>query len=76
MLKYKLNQHAQAVNMLINNVLSIKDKFQYNKNGETYYGFLLYKLNLLPDGIKYIYNSLLHDNWFNGDMLVYYNNDY
>ena len=76
MMKYKLNQHAQAVNMLINNVLSIKDKFQYNKNGETYYGFLLYKLNLLPDGIKYISNASLHDNWFNGDMWVYYNNDY
>ncbi len=28
MMKYKLNQHAQAVNMLINNVLSIKDKLQ------------------------------------------------
>ena len=26
MMKYKLNQHAVAVNMLINNVLSIKDR--------------------------------------------------
>ena len=74
MMKYKLNQHAQAVNMLINNVLSIKDKLQYNKNGETYYGFLLYKMNLLPDGIKYINNASLHDNWFNNRIIVYYSN--
>ena len=61
MMKYKLNQHA-------------KDKFQYNKNGETYYGSLLYKLNLLPDGIKYISNASLHDNWFKNRIIVYYNN--
>ena len=76
MMKYKLNQHAQAVNMLINNVLSIKDKLQYKETGETYYGTVLYKMNLLPDGIKYINNTSLHDSWFNGDMWVYYNNDY
>ena len=74
MMKYKLNQHAQAVNMLINNVLSIKDKLQYNKNGRTYYGFLLYKMNLLPDGIKYISDASLHDNWFKNGIIVYYNN--
>mgnify|MGYP004661376049 CR=1 FL=1 len=74
MMKYKLNQHAQAVNMLINNVLSIKDKLQYNKNGETYYGTLLYKTNLLPDGIKYISNTSLQDNWFKNRIIVYYNN--
>ena len=74
MMKYKLNQHAEAVNMLINNVLSIKDKLQHNKNGETYYGFLLYKMNLLPDGIKYISNTSLHDNWFKNRIIVYYNN--
>ena len=74
MMKHKLNQHAVAVNMLINNVLSIKDKLQYNKNSETYYGFLLYKMNLLPDGIKYINNASLHDNWFNNRIIVYYSN--
>ena len=74
MFKYKLNQHAQAVNMLINNVLQIKDKLQYNKNGETYYGFLLYKMNLLPDGIKYINNTSLQDNWFKNNIVVDYDN--
>ena len=74
MFKYKLNQHAQAVNMLINNVLSIKDKLQYNKNDRTHYGTLLYKMNLLPDGIKYINNTSLQDNWFKNNIVVDYDN--
>ena len=71
MMKYKLNQHAEAVNMLINNVLSIKDRLQHNEEGETYYGTLLYKMNLLPDGIKYISNTFVRDSWFNSNMWVY-----
>ncbi len=74
MMKYKLNQHAQAVNMLINNVLSIKDRLQHNEAGETYYGTLLYKMNLIPDGIKYINNASFRDSWFNGNIWVYYSN--
>ena len=73
MMKYKLNQHAVAVNMLINNVLSIKDKFQYTAE-LTYYGTLLYKLNLLPDGIKYINNVHLIEMWFKERIWVYYYN--
>ncbi len=53
MMKYKLNQHAVAVNMLINNVLSIKDKLEHSGDNNTYYNQLLYKINLLPDGIIY-----------------------
>ena len=75
MMKYKLNQHAQAVNLLINNSLSIKDKLQYIPNGSTLYGTLFYKMNLLPDGIKYISNNKLEDIWFKGKILIYYTND-
>ena len=71
MTKYKLNQHAQAVNMLINNVLSIKDRLQHNEDGTTYYGTLLYKMNLIPDGIKYINNASFRDSYFNGNIWVY-----
>ena len=71
MMKYKLNQHAQAVNMLINNVLSIKDRLQHNEDGTTYYGTLLYKMNLIPDGIKYINNTSFRDSYFNGNIWVY-----
>ncbi len=73
MMKYKLNQHAEAVNMLINNVLSIKDKLQHTEY-LTHYGKLLYKLNLLPDGIEYIRNNILQDKWFKGDTWIYYYN--
>ena len=74
MMKYKLNQHAQAVNLLINNLLSIKDKLQYIPNGGTLYGTLFYKMNLLPDGIKYISNGNLEDIWFKGKIVIYYAN--
>ena len=73
MMKYKLNQHAVAVNMLINNVLSVKDKLQHTEE-LTHYGTLLYKLNLLPDGIKYINNEHLIEMWFKERIWVYYYN--
>ena len=75
MMKYKLNKHAEAVNLLINNLLSIKDKLQYIPNGGTLYGTLFYKMNLLPDGIKYISNGNLEDIWFKGKIVIYYAND-
>ena len=77
MMKYKLNQHAQAVNMLINNVLQIKDKLERPvKNNDAnfiYYNKLFYKMNLLPDGI--VYNSAinhLEDKYFNGRISLYH----
>ena len=74
MMKYKLNQHAQAVNMLINNVLQIKEQLAHTPNAGTYYGTMLHKLNLLPDGIIYIRDDSLHDTWFKNRIIVYYNN--
>ena len=77
MMKYKLNQHAVAVNMLINNVLQIKDKLERPaKNNDVnviHYNELFYKMNLLPDGI--VYNSATHylkDKYFNGRISLYY----
>ena len=77
MMKYKLNQHAQAVNMLINNVLQIKDKLERpvknNDVNTVYYNELFYKMNLLPDGI--VYNSAinhLEDKYFNGRIRLYH----
>ncbi len=74
MMKYKLNQHAQAVNMLINNVLQIKEQLAHTPNASTYYGTMLHKLNLLPDGIIYIRDDSLRDTWFKNNIVVYYNN--
>ena len=75
MMKYKLNQHAQAVNMLINNVLSLKGNLQHTDNAITYYGTILYKLNILPDGIEYRGDSYLKDKWFKNTISIYYAND-
>ena len=75
MMKYKLNQHAQAVNMLINNVLQIKGQLQHTPNTATFYGTLLHKLNLLPDGIIYHDDWNLTDLWFKETIQIYYSND-
>ena len=74
MMKYKLNQHAEAVNMLINNALQIKDKLAYEANTLTAYGDIFKKLNLLPDGIEYISNDYLQDKWFKDNIYIYHNN--
>ncbi len=72
MLKYKLNQHAQAVNILINNVFSIQDKLPRNATGITDYATLLNKLNLLPDGIIQANSNYLLDKHFNNSIRVFY----
>lgn len=55
MMKYKLNKHAQSFNMLVSNALQISASInKAAKNGsDIYYNELLYKANLLPDGITY-----------------------
>ena len=75
MMKYKLNQHAQAVNMLINNVLQLKGQLKHKPDTTTFYGFLLHKLNLLPDGIIYHNDINLTDMWFKENIKIYYMND-
>ena len=74
MMKYKLNKHAEAVNMLINNVLQLKGQLQFTPNDYTYYGTLLQKMNLLPDGINHVSNVTLQDSWFKSRIGVFYNN--
>ena len=74
MMKYKLNQHAQAVNMLINNVLQIRGQLQFASNDYTHYDTILYKMNMLPDGINYISDTSLQDTWFKSRIDVLYNN--
>ena len=73
MMKYKLNQHAQAVNMLINNFLQLGEQLSIGQNEEVCYGTLFKKMNLLPDGINYRYNCELKDSWFNGSIKIYRN---
>ena len=73
MMKYKLNQHAQAVNMLINNFLQLEGQLSIGQNTEVCYGTLFKKMSLLPDGITYHTNCQLYDSWFNGNIKIYRN---
>ena len=54
MMKYKLNKQAEAMNLLFNTVLQYIGRFQNNSTDDTpeFYGEILTKLNVLPDGIK------------------------
>ena len=69
MMKYKLNQHAQAVNLLINNSLMLKDKVISGTNMPN----ILEKTNSLPDGIYRSGSLYLYDRYFNVPMYIYWN---
>lgn len=74
MMKYKLNQHAQSVNLLLNNLLQMKDTLPKPEEGTTLsYNDILNKLKLLPDGIKYVSETSLIDKYFNIRMYAYHN---
>ena len=68
MFKYKLNKHAEAVNMLINNSLMLKDKVIYGTNMPN----ILEKTNSLPDGIYRSGSLYLYDRYFNVPMSIYW----
>lgn len=53
MMKYKLNKHAESINMLINNSLQMVSQLGAKEDGIKYHAITLYKLGLIPDGIKY-----------------------
>ncbi len=79
MTKYKLNKHAEATNLLINNSLQFMasmPKPEKKYATRVYYGDVFKKLGLLPDGIEYVSNMLLRDKYFNIEMFIYqqYNN--
>jgi hypothetical protein len=69
MFKYKLNKHAEAVNMLINNSLIFKDKVAKGSNMSN----VLEKTNSLPDGIYRSGNFRLYDRYFHVPMWIYWN---
>ena len=68
MMKYKLNKHAEAVNMLINNSLMLKDKVISGTNMPN----ILEKTNSLPDGIYRSGSLYLYDRYFNVPMYIYW----
>ena len=72
-MKYRLNRYTEAVNILINNGVQIKDTLTYPK-GTTYYNLLFKQLNLLPDGITYVSEGRLQDSWFKNRIHIYNSN--
>ena len=75
MLKYKLNKQAESVNMLINNALQTLSSLDKQNTAEIRQNHNLYKLGLVPDGIKYIPNSDYLYDIFGNMILVYSANE-
>ena len=81
MMKYRLNKQAEAFNMLLANTIQLSGQLQ-SSDTMTYYHDMLYKLNLLPDGIEYnanidcLYNTNIDclTDLFGNTMLFYSNN--
>ena len=73
MMKYKLNKHAESINMLINNSLQMVSQLGAKEENIKSHAITLYKLGLIPDGIKYnkySYPDALFD-IFNNKIRVY-----
>ncbi len=70
MMKYKLNKHAESINMLINNSLQMLSQLGPKEEDVKYHAVTLYKLGLIPDGIRYNNTDALYD-VFNNDIRVY-----
>ena len=73
MMKYKLNKHAESINMLINNSLQMVSQLGAKEENTKYHAITLYKLGLIPDGIKYNKYSYPNDLFdiFNNRIGVY-----
>ena len=73
MMKYKLNKHAESINMLINNSLQMASQLGAKEENIKYHAITLYKLGLIPDGIKYNKYSYPNDLFdiFNNRIRVY-----
>lgn len=77
MQKYKMNKYALAYNTLLNDLLDMKNNLAKNggeltSSGSTvhYYGDFFKKLNMIPEGFKYIDNQHLSD-IFNNNVQIY-----
>ena len=77
MFKYKMNKYATAYNTLLNDLLDMKNNLT-KTNGEStssgstvhYYGDFFKKLNMIPEGFKYVKNDELQD-IFNNPVIIY-----
>ena len=67
MMKYKMNKFSVSLNELLNTSIQYSGKLYSASNytadasGSQYFANILYKMNALPDGIKYKDNQFLED---------------
>ena len=72
MRKHKINQCSHAVTYLLNTLIQMKSSFPTSTTQNTYYGDILKNMNLLPDGIQYVSNTMLRDKYFRLNMNALY----
>ena len=71
MMKYKLNKQAESFNMLLNNAIQLRPELKRAATDNGFQTDLFDKLNLIPDGMKYMGNKIIHD-VFNNTITINY----
>ena len=72
MMKYKLNKFSEGLNSLLNYALQYTPQFE-TSDTTTFYTKLMYKLNLIPDGMTYDAATQRIYDTFNNQLIVYRN---
>ena len=72
MMKYKLNKFSESINTLLNYALQYLPQFE-SSIGQTSYNEILYKLNIIPDGITYDTVSKIMYDIFDNRITIYRN---
>ena len=71
MMKYKLNKQAESLNLLINYSLQTLSTLGPKQDESIDHAETMYKLGLIPDGIKYTKNSIYLRDIFNNTIRIY-----
>ena len=70
--KYKLNKFSESYNILLNYALQYTPQLE-TSGTQTSYNEILYKLNLIPDGMTYVVSEQRIYDIFNNRIMVYRN---
>ena len=71
MMKYRLNKHAESLNLLINYALQNFSSFGAKQDRMVHHAETMHKLGLIPDGITYRKNSDYLKDIFGTNIVVY-----
>ena len=74
MMKYKLNKFSEGLNSLLNYALQYTPQLEaHGANANMGYNEILYKLNLIPDGMTYVTSTQKIFDIFNNEIVLYRN---